>query len=479
MRQRARQTAAACLRLNLTTDGFPHKNTGSMDLLFYLLVALAAVGLLSVAAILLFKRDRWKNQERQKRTSRRDRNLVVREATRRLSQDPRDIQALQDLAEISFDEQNFSNAYKHYSALLSLCGVNPQVDEFAVNLRLGQSAFKLNKIDEAYKHLLMARTLRENDFEVNFNLGLLEYAQKDYQKACAFLGTARRQRPDDVTTNRYLGHSLYSLKDCDQAVEVLQRALDFEPEDKKTQFILAKSYYALKNNDLALQIFSRLRTDPEIGAISALHSGTLNANMKRYDTALEDFEIGLRHENIPQAVFLELKYRKAEASLSKGDLETSIRLWKEINTLQPNYKDVVEKIGHFQEINTNRHLQTYLLAQSSEFVTLCRKLAVRYFNNATTKLVNISLQRGEFADILAEVHTTQWEEMVLFRFIRSQGAIGELLLRDLYARSKELRAGRSVCVAAGSFSEQAQSFVEARLIDLVDRDQLLKILSKM
>ena len=32
----------------------------------------------------------------------------------------------------------------------------------------------------------------------------------------------------------------------------------------------------------------------------------------------------------------------------------------------------------------------------------------------------------------------------LFRFIRSQGAIGELLLRDLYAHSKELRAPRAV-----------------------------------
>ena len=448
-----------------------------MNVLFYVLIGVAAIGLLVIAAVLLFNRDRTKDVR--VRSQRRDRDQIIREATRRLVLDPRDVPAVQDLAEITFEEQDYTNAYKHYRTLVSLCGANPEIDEFEANLRLGQSALKLKKGEEAHKHLMVARTLRPDEFEVNFNLGLMEYMRKNHQKSSEYFRIAHSQRPDDVATNRYLGHSLYSRHEYQDSIEVLQRVLDFEPEDKKAQFLLAKAYYAMKNNDLALQIFTRLRTDPDIGAISALHAGTLNTNAKRLDTAIKDFDIGLRHENVNQAVFLELKYRSAEVHLKNGNLSEAIKLWKEINTLQPSYKDVAEKINQFQDVHTNRFMQTFLMGGSSEFVTLCRRIATRYFANAKTKLVNISLRKGEYADILAQVRTPQWEDQVLFRFVRSQGAIGELLLRDLYVHAKEIRAPRAVCVIGGTFTEQAKEFVEARMIDVVEKDELFKILKKL
>jgi tetratricopeptide (TPR) repeat protein len=448
-----------------------------MNTLFYVLIGVAAVGLLIIAFVLLFSRDRTK--ETRTRAYPRDRDQVVREATRRLAQDSRDVSALQDLAGIAFEEQDYTNSYKHYRSLVSLCGANPEIDEFKVNLRLGQSALKVKKGEEAYKHLMVARTLRPDEFEVNFNLGLIEYIQKNHQKASEYFRIAHTQRPDDVATNRYLGHSLYSQKAYADGIDVLQRVLDFEPEDKKAQFLLAKSYYAVQQNDLALQIFTRLRTDPDIGAISALHAGTLNTNAKRFDSALEDFNIGLRHENINQEVFLELKYRLAEVHLKKGELSEAIKLWREINTLQPNYKDVAEKINKFREVHTNRFMQIFLMGASSEFITLCRRIAARYYAKANTKLINISLRKGEYADILAHVRTAQWEDQVLFRFVRSQGGVGELLLRDLYVHAKDLRAPRAVCMTSGTFTEQAQSFVEARMIDIVDKDSLFKLMNKL
>jgi tetratricopeptide (TPR) repeat protein len=449
----------------------------SMNVLFYVLIGVAAVGLLVIAIVLVFSRDRSK--ETRIRVHRRDRDKVVREATRRLAQDPRDVPALQDLAGIAFEEQDYAVSYKHYRSLVSLCGAHPEIDEFEANLRLGQSALKLKKGEEAFKHLMVARSLRPDEFEVNFNLGLMEYMQKNQPKASEYFRVARSQRPDDVATNRYLGHCLYSQQAYGEGIEVLQRVLDFEPEDKKAQFLLAKSYHAVKKNDLALQIFSRLRTDADIGAISALHAGTLNTNTKKYDTALEDFNIGLRHENINQAVFLELKYRLAEVHLKRGELSEAIRLWKDINILQPNYTDVSEKVSQFQEVHANRFMQTFLMGASSEFITLCRRIATRYYANANTKLIDISLRKGEYADILAHVRTPQWEDQVLFRFVRSQGAVGELLLRDLYVRAKDIRAPRAVCMIGGVFTEQARQFVEARMIDVVEKDGLFKLLNKL
>jgi tetratricopeptide (TPR) repeat protein len=439
-----------------------------MNLVFYILIAATAVALLAVVAAMLLRR---RGEPAGRRA---DRAGVMREATRRLQQNPRDAGALWSL-----DDQDWAEAYKKYAALAPLCATSRQIDEFAVNLRLGQSALRLGKQDEAYKNLQIARTLREEEFEVNHQLGIIELARRSYGKAAGYFDVARRSRPDDVATNRYLGNCLYNLKNYAEALNVLQRVLDFEPEDRRTQFALAKSYLALKQGEKALPVFTHLRADPELGALSALHAGTLHLNARRFDEAVANLEIGLRHENVPQPVQLELKYRLAEACLQKGEIPTAIRLWRELTLLQPDYKDAREKIATYQELNTNRNLQTYLLAASSEFIALCRKLSLRYFPNAATKLLNISLQKSQYADILAQVRASQSEDLTLFRFVRSTGAVGELLLRDFYARIKEVRATRGVCVSAGSYSEQAREFVQARMIDLVDGEGLPKLLKKL
>lgn len=445
-----------------------------MNLVFYILiVAAAAIGLLAVAALVLLRRGGEPAGRRA------DRGKILREAQRRLQANPRDARAHWDLAELAYDDQDWAEAYKQYAAVLPLCATSREIDEFAVNLRFGQSALRLGKADEAHKHLLIARTLRAEEFEVNHQLGVMEYARKNYAKAAAYLEVARRSRPDDVGTNRYLGHCLYNAKNYDEALSALQRVLDFEPEDKRTQFALARSHLALKQGEKALGIFTHLRSDPEMGALSALHAGTLHLSAGQFDEAVADLEIGLRHENVPQPVLLELKYRLAESCLQKGEAATAIRLWKEITLLQPDYKDAREKIATYQELNTNRNLQTFLLAGSSEFMALCRKLALRFFNTAATKLLNISLHKAEYLDVLAQVRGPQSEDLTLFRFVRSTGAVGELLLRDLYVRIKEVKATRGVCISAGSYSEQAREFVQARMIDLVDGEGLPKLLKKL
>jgi len=61
--------------------------------------------------------------------------------------------------------------------------------------------------------------------------------------------------------------------------------------------------------------------------------------------------------------------------------------------------------------------------------------------------------------------------------IRSTGTIGELVLRDFHARIKDLKAGRGYCLTAGTFSDEAKKFVEARLIDLMEKDKLMGLLN--
>ncbi|TFG59949.1 MAG: tetratricopeptide repeat protein [Spirochaetales bacterium] len=405
-----------------------------------------------------------------------DRNTVIREANRRLSQNPKDASALFSLAELYFKEENYDKAMKTYQVLIDLCSTNADLIEFDLTVRYAVSALKLKKFDAAYRSFLLARTMRQDSFEVNYNLGTLEYLKKGYEKAFSLLTSANILQPEHIPTRRYLGHCNFKLKKFREAADILRKVLDVEPGDKEALFILGQCYFELGQNDQAVKIFTRLRADPEIGPTAALYSGTIHLNSRQYAQAAEDFELGLRHAGIKKETALEIKYRLAAASIKQQDLGKAVSLLMEINGEVPGYKDTTGLLGRYRELNANHNLQSFLMASPSEFANLCRKIVEGYFQGSTVKITDISMNKNDYLDVLANVSTSRWDDVILYRFIRTTGQVGELYLRDLYARIRDVKAGRGFCIIAGEFSDGAKQFVEARLIDLVEKEALLKLL---
>ena len=411
-----------------------------------------------------------------KRIRARDKAQVVKEANRRLAINPKDPLGLTALGDIAWTEQDWERALKLYEPLTEIGAGNPDVDEFTANARLGIAALRLGRFEEAYKGLSIARTLNQDDFDVNFNLGYLEFQRRAYEKAVTLLRQASQQNPDHASALRYLGHAYFKIKAYKEALATLRKAIDLEPDDKESLFAAAECYYELGNLDQSLKIFSHLRTDPELGPSAALFAGTVHLNQRQYDRAIQDFEIGLKHQNPKIETVVELKYRLSAACLKTQDIGRAVSLLGEVQSVYPNYKDVPLLLAKYKELNSNRNLQIFLLGVTSEFVTLCRKIALMFFPKAKVKITDIAVQGNDWADILAEVETTKWQDLILFRFIRSQGTVGELAVRDFHARVKEVKAGKGYCITAGVFSDEAKHFVEARLLDLIEKQSLMKLL---
>lgn len=408
-----------------------------------------------------------------------DKDALIKEANRKLAANPKDADALLTLADIYFSENEFDKAGKTYNLLTSMTTTNPLIDEYLVNLRYGLCCLKTGQTEEAHKSLLIAKAMKPEGFEVNYNLGFIEYQRKNYEKSAALLRHAATQSSDHSGTNKYLGQSLFRMKQHKEAAVYLKRAIDFEPNDKETLFYLAQTYYELGQSDNAVKIFSHLRPDPDMGPQAALFSGTINFNSRQYEKAIEDLEIGLRHQKMSDDIALEMRYRLAAAYTQMQNMEQALRNLKEIRGMNPNYKDVMEQIRKLSEFNSNRNLQVYMVAPTSEFVTLCRNLVYTFFPKAKIKITDVAVNKNENADILCEVSTSKWDDIILFRFIRSQGQIGEQFLRELQIKIKEVRAGRAFCISAGTFTAGAKQFVEARLIDLVEKEGLLKNMSQL
>ncbi|MDA3958770.1 tetratricopeptide repeat protein [Oceanispirochaeta sp.] len=408
-----------------------------------------------------------------------DRNSILKEANKRLASNPKDSQALTALADLHFAEQNYPQAMKTYGILMDLCATNSRLDEHRINLNFGLSAMKAKVWTEAYKSLTIARTKEPENFDINASMGVLEYRRKNYEKSVAYLMQALKSVSNDHESLRYCGLSLYKLRRFKEASTYLRSAATGHPDDKEALFSLARSLFEIAQMDQALKIFSHLRADPDWGPKSALYSGTVNKQKREYDKAIMDFEIGLKHKEIAEDVLLELKYRLADCYNQTSELDKALEQLNDLYGINPKYKDVEVQRKKIKELTGNRNLQTYLIAPISEFITLCRQLTLILFPKTRIKVMDISVHKNEYVDILAEVKARKWEDLIVFRFYRDEGKIGDFSVRELYARVKEVHAGRGFCLTAGVFSEEAQQFVEARLIDLLPKENLMKLLNKL
>jgi restriction endonuclease Mrr len=77
------------------------------------------------------------------------------------------------------------------------------------------------------------------------------------------------------------------------------------------------------------------------------------------------------------------------------------------------------------------------------------------------------------------VDTAKWSDIIMFRFIRAQGSIGELIVRDFHSHLKEVKAGKGICITVGAFTEEAKRYTEARLIDLIEKERFQAILNSV
>ena len=413
--------------------------------------------------------------------SKKDRDAAVKEANKRLAQNPNDTEALYVIANAYYESENWDMAMKTYENLInhiSSTGTQSTV-QFEINLRYGVSARRLNMLDQAYKGFAAARALKQDSFEVNFELGALEFDRKNYEKAVQLLQQARNLDPDSPAVLRYLGHALFRLKKPKEAMSFIRKAIDLAPDDKESLYTLGECYQEANQIEQALRIFNHLRADPVMGPNACLITGTIHLDTRQYEAAIQDFEIGLKHQNIKADILVDLRYRLATTFIKMNDIGKAIPLLKQIQSNNPSYRDVNVLLGKYIELNANRNLQIFLMAPSADFVALCRKIVMTYYPKAKVKITNISVNKNEWADILAEVDTPKWSELIMFRFIRTQGSIGELIVRDFHSHLKEVKAGKGVCATVGNFSEEAKRYTEARLIDLIEKDNLQAILNSV
>ena len=446
-----------------------------MNTMIVIVGGLGILVVIIIMVIVMMARSKHGNASPQTRAKHQD--LLFKQASKRLEQIPRDPESLVIVGDIYFQEHNWNAAFKTYEILVELSLTNKDINEFQSQLRYALAALELGKPDEAYKALILARSLQPTDFDVNYNLGIIEFQRKNYEKAAHTLIQACKQNPEHPQALRYLGDSFVNLGKYKEALPLIRKAIDFAPTDKDCLYTLATCYSELGRIDQALSIFLHLRLDPVLGANACLQAGIIHITQHQDLNAIQDFEIGLKFEKTGSPeVMTEIRYHLATVYLGQNEIGKALNLLERIRYDNPGYKDVSALIDRYQELNANKNYQIFMLGSSADFIALCRKIVLSYYGQSKVKILNIT-NRSEWVDISTEIESTKWSDTIMFRFVRTLGSIGELVIRDFHARIKEVKAGKGICLSCGKYSEEARRYTEARIIDLIEKEKLMHLLN--
>ena len=444
-----------------------------MDFLPILIAVIAVFGFIVILMILSGSKSKQGKGGKQK-----SRQNIIKDATRKLAQNPHNPDGLIPLANLYYQDQLWEKAYPLYETMLNIAVAHPEINLAQAALRQGICALKVGKTEEAFKGLLQARKINPDNFETNFYLGQALINNKEYDKAIPILRKALMINKEVPEIYKYLGLALYQNHNFKESLPYLKRGLDISPDDKELLFCMADAMKEAGSGDRAIKVFMHLRPDPEFGARACLAAGLIHQNAKQHDKAVQDFEIGLKHINAPIEILTQIRYRLAHSYLETSDIGHALVCLKDIQGTVPNYKDVPALIARYQELNQNSNLHTYLISNNSDFIALCRKIVSVYFGKAYVKVLDINAM-ADCTEVQTEIETAKWEDSVLFRFYRTTGSVGELFIRDFHARIKDLKSGRGICFTAGTFTEEARKYIEGRPIDLTDKAGLIKILNRI
>ena len=442
-------------------------------------IVAAAVIIFAVLAIILIVTGRKGGDSGGgKGTKQKGRSVIIREATRKLSSDPHNPAGLIPLADLYFKEKNWEKAAPLYETMFTIAAAHREIDPFQASLRQGICELKLGKVDEAFKGLQAAHKISADNVEVNRYLGEAFFKKGEYDKVIPLLKKVLILNPEESSAYSMLGSSYYKAKHFRDSLPYLKRAVDANPEDKESLFNMADAMQESGMADKAMKIFLHLRPDPVYGSKSCLAVGMYHAKNNQNDKAVSDFEIGLKHENVPPETQLELRYRLAQCYFALNKIGNGIQQLKQIQLVNPTYKDIVTLLGRYQELSQNSNLNIYLSAGSSDYVALCRKIAAVFYKRAVVKIQDIAVN-PEYTEITAVVENTKWEDTELFRFYRTSGSVGELYVRDFHSKVRDSKVDKGVCFIAGVYTDEAQRYAEGRPIDLVDKASLTRVLKQI
>lgn len=448
----------------------------SGEVVFFVLL-----GIVIVIAVLLLSRRRAPGHSRKKSVAPRQPQVLdkMRELHAAYARNQDDLVSLYQLARLQIENGMAQDGVTNVMRLLdrNLSGSGVSHVKSVVLLAEGQLA--LGNKDDAYKQLQVAYGLDATDIEVNLKLAAILAEAGNIKDAFAYASRVVKMDPDNPEGWLTYGLSAFQLGNTEVAIEALEKAIELNPGHFRAVLSLAELYVRRGNTVEAETCFNQAlknAADQNERAETFYKWGVHKVRQLDHEQARTLFGHALK-ESATNDLRKKILQELVALYEQQKNVPRILSAMKEYLKLDPSREEYRKKLDYYEEVGSNIRLQKYEFMGLTEFSQFCVKLAGVMFKHDGNPVMEINPDGSVDVTLY---RTTKTQAMtVLFRFLRSKGETGEMILRDLYAKMKAQNGSRAVFVTNSSFTEGAVAFSKSRMVNLVTKDELIKYLERI
>jgi tetratricopeptide (TPR) repeat protein len=390
---------------------------------------------------------------------------------------PFDITSRMELVKIYIENKKYEEAINQLNDILRYSIKYPDFNPMETNKLLGECYIKADKPDEAIKVFTILRKENPDDPFAYVQIGKIESEKGNKDRALKYYQKATALDPENIETARDTGALLFELKRYPEAMTNLQAVHKINPEDPVTNYYLGELRLIYENREEAFNHFKIAKNDPKFAVISLLKISLILHHFGKLDEAQNIMLSLLKNPTLDKRQRQEVRYRLAEVFLSKKDIQAAIRLWEKILSLDKNYKDVRYKLDQYEQTKTSNVLRTYMMASRADFIEICKEASCHYADKVS--VIRVEPLVDQSVEVFTQAILHDHPTTILFKYFRGTTNIGGLAVREFYEKLKETKAKKGVCYSTADFTEDAQLFSSGRVIELMGKNELIKLLTKI
>lgn len=354
----------------------------------------------------------------------------------------------------------------------------PEV-EFRSEYAVLQLTFK--KYDKALKEFLLLTKLDPKNAENFFQAGKLYERNNRKDLALGFYKKCIKLDKRHGAAHGALGYLLFLAKQFNDARRELDLAIRLSPDNFANYYYLGKLLKEKKDLGGAVKAFDKAQRDIEFKQKALIERALCYMIANRYDNVEIDLQRAIEFDkDDSKSDTLYARYFLAACYEKNRKIDKAIVQWEQIAKKKKNFRDVMQKLEEYKDVQTNDHLKDYLTCSYDEFVELCKAIAF--------KVMDLQTMHADTKDGGCEIIATDAKEsnfinvrrrFTLLRFYREADSIEEKDVREVLERAKASNCTNSFMITSSDFSESALDFAANRPVELITKTKLEEFLSKV
>jgi tetratricopeptide (TPR) repeat protein len=404
---------------------------------------------------------------------------AMRQTKMLLARNERNVDAHWFLGESYRAENRPELAIVEYRYIANSMRFSNTASERKVRQRLGDCYLEIGQIDEAQKEFILLSKLDPDNPEVIFKIAQL-FENRDYtDSALANYKRVVELNPHHALAHFRLGVIFIKKNSFGEAKQELVQALKLNPDDHAPHYYLGKILRMTGDRTGALSHFEKALRSTDLKQRAYLERANIFVMDKDYQEAIGELLKAVELGDRDMSAALAVRYLLSRCYESENDLGRAIEQWDWISERNPKYADVPVKLSMYGGLRADDQLKDFLIAPKDKFAQYSERI-ITLLGMKVHKEITSDNDVYEFSALDADRKVRRMGSGVcLVRIIRSTDPVGYEPIRGLYEEMRKMNASRSVCVTASKFTNNAVEFAHSRPIDLVEKEELTKLLKKI